>query len=109
MNDVSFWLPIVLSAAGATVSFFTMLCVAVIGWLVKYVLASTDRRIVELEKKADAHSEHIASATTQTEAEQKALSEIRADFGVMRDRFEQLANQIATLLGAMTPKRQNNK
>ncbi len=105
MHDMTFWLPIVLSAAGATVSFFTMICVAIIGWLVKYVLTSTDRRIVDLEKNTAAHSQHIASATTQTEAEAKALAEIRQDFGAMRDRFEQLSGQIATLLGTMQPKR----
>ncbi len=102
MHDVSVWLPLVLSAAGATVSFFTFLCVSIIAYLVRYVLASTDRRIVDLERKSDEHATHIASATTQTESERAALAELRTEIGEMRDRFESLATQIATLLGTMT-------
>jgi hypothetical protein len=105
MHDVSFWLPIVLSGAGATVSFFTMICVAIIGWLVKYVLSSTDRRIVSLEGKTESHANHIATQTTQTVAEQKALEDLRGDIGEMRTRFETLSPQIATLPGTMTERK----
>lgn len=100
---MTFWLPIILSGVGATLSFFTMLCVAIIGWLAKYVMSSFERRIVSLETKTDAHAKHIASATTQTESEAKSMGELRKEFGELRDRFDLLSTQIANMLGTMHP------
>lgn len=107
MMDTS-WLPVIVSGAGAIVSFVTMLSVGIIAWLVKYVLANTERRIVQLETKTENHSTQIATAAAQTVSEQEAITGMRSDIGDLRSKFETFIKEIADLMAtirlAKTPK-----
>lgn len=96
------WVPLIISLGAALLSGFTGVCMAVIAYLVRYVMTSTDRRIVSLETKAEAHDKHIASATTQTASEQIALTELRTMVSDMREKIEDLGSQIAVLVSRGT-------
>lgn len=89
------------SVAGALISFAAVVCVGIIGFLVKYVLSGADRRINLLESKLESHSAHIASAITQTQTDQRMLQNLETSIGELRGRVEILSTQIATLIGSM--------
>ncbi len=99
------WVPLLISLGAALLSGFTGVCMAVIAYLVRYVMTSTDRRIVSLESKTEAHDRHIASATTQTASEQIALTDLRSMVSDMRSRIEELSNQISVLVSRGTPRK----
>lgn len=92
---------LVISAGGAVISFVAMLCVGVIGFLIKHVLSTFDKRLDSVETKTESHGNHISSAIAQTESEKKVLAELQTSVSAMRDRIETLSTQIATLLGSM--------
>jgi hypothetical protein len=92
MQDYT-WVPIALSAVGTLLSFFAMLCVTVIGFLVKYVLQNTERRILQLETKTETHASSLATAAAQTVSEQKTLGELR-------DEIRELRSEVRTILNA---------
>ncbi len=86
------WFPLALSVAGAVVSFGTMLCVAVIGWLVKYVMQNTERRLIQLEQKTEVHAGNLATAAATTVAEQQTLGELR-------DEIRELRAEVRAIIG----------
>ncbi len=95
------WIPLVLSGAAAIVSGVAVVCVAIIGWLIRYVFTSVDRRVVDLEKKTGEHASHIAGAVAQSVAEEKIIKEMSGMINDMREKVEALTNQIAVLVGSL--------
>jgi septal ring factor EnvC (AmiA/AmiB activator) len=78
------WFPLALSLAGALLSSLSMICITIIGFLVKYVLQNTERRIVQIESKVESHANSIATANAQTVSEQKTLGELRDEIRELR-------------------------
>lgn len=98
MNNEYSWVPLVLSISGALISFMAALCVAIIAWLVKYVLGNSERRILQLEVKAEGHDKYIASATTQTVSEQQAIARIDEALESIRTKFDTFIADVAELM-----------
>ena len=100
MEHIS-WIPIILSGVGAVISFTAVIFVAIIGFLVRYVLANFEHRVRMLEQKAEKYAEHMASSTTQTQAETDALKELRGELGSVRERLDNMERGIAELTGLL--------
>lgn len=114
MNDLTSWAPVV-SAAGAIVSALSFVAIGVIGWLVKYVLANTERRIAALESKVDDHDRKISTASAHTDAERREIAGLVASIEELRrtmandasrvgDRISDLSNAVAKLTGEIRRK-----
>lgn len=91
------WFSVAVSAVAGLISLLTMLVVTLIGWFVRYVLANTDRRLIQLEQKTESHAKHVASQETQTAQEREAITALRSDVGDMRKKFDELASKLIEL------------
>ena len=86
-----------LGLVGAVLSFLAMLIVTLIGFIVRFVLSTTDQRIGQIETATQAntakliqHGEQFAEARIKTEGEQKSLDELWSAVDGLRRRFDEL-------------------
>jgi HAMP domain-containing protein len=95
------WIPYVLGAAGVVISSLMGLLLAVLAWLVKFTLATIDKRVDELHERVKAVESKTNTHDTQIATTETLVGELKADIGSLSSKFDAAMNAIRDIVGML--------